>query len=441
MFGTVSRFTRAAATGTELGTRLALLARALAFGVPALAGCAAHHPTALAAAPADAATRPAAPTSSPRAQPSTTPPSATAPSSVPQPASALAAPVNASAAPVAPILNGCVSTGTIEATLLPPNILFLIDRSGSMNCNLPDVTSSQDCERTATRQDAMKPSKWEIVKAALQAAIEQLPDSASVGVTYFSNDDMCGVQSRPNVALSLLDAPQRKSLNASLDAVQPRGGTPIVGGLILAYKALNPDQTANLPYGKKIVVLLTDGQEGCAADATDRLLQTEMPNAIKARITTFVIGVPGSEIDRRFLSQMAFAGGAPSRPECDHTSDDPSAGDCHFDMTKQADLGQALNTALAAISGRALQCEFDVPQPNAGQTLDYGSVNVTYKADPAASEQLIAQDAMRACDGGANGWQYNADNSKIVLCGGACDSVRHAASIRIVLGCKSVEVE
>jgi hypothetical protein len=345
------------------------------------------------------------------------------------------------AAPTMQILNGCVSTDTITATLLPPNILFLIDRSGSMNCNLPDVTSSADCERSAARADPMQPSKWELVKAALETTIQQLPDSASVGITYFSNDDMCGVQSKPNVGIAHLDEPQIKSLFASLDAVQPRGGTPIVGGLILAYKWLNPDQTPNQPHGKKIVVLLTDGEEGCAQDATQRLLQTEMPNAISARITTFVIGVPGSEVNRRFLSQMAFAGGAPSRADCDHDSDDPTAGDCHYDMTRQSDLGAALNTALATISGRALQCEFEVPQPADGKTLDYGAVNVIYQAETDAPEQLIAQDAARACDGGANGWQYNADRSKIVLCGGACETVRRAASIRIVLGCESVVVE
>jgi von Willebrand factor type A domain-containing protein len=310
-----------------------------------------------------------------------------------------------------------------------------------MNCNLPDVTSSADCERTAARADAMQPSKWEVVKSALQTAIQRLPDTASVGITYFSNDDMCGVQSKPNVGIARLDEPQIKSLFASLDAVQPRGGTPIVGGMILAYKWLNPDQTPNQPHGKKIVVLLTDGEEGCAQDATDRLLQTEMPNAITARITTFVIGVPGSEVNRRLLSQMAFEGGAPSRPDCDHTSDDPTAGDCHYDMTKQTDLGAALNTALAAISGRALQCEFEVPQPTGGKKLDYGAVNVIYQAETNAAEQLIAQDAARACDDGANGWQYTADKSKIVLCGAACETVRRAASIRIVLGCESVVVE
>lgn len=344
--------------------------------------------------------------------------------------------------PTTALLGGtCVSTGTIEASLRPANLLFLIDRSSSMNCNLPPITSSADCEQQAHKADATQPSKWEIVREALKAAIAQLPATASAGITYFSNDDMCGVQSKPHVPMQALDSAQIARLDMSLDQVTPLGGTPIVGAMILAYKQLNPDQTPNQPYGNKFVVLLTDGQEGCAVDAIDRLLKTELPKARTASITTFVIGVPGSEVSRGFLSRLAFAGGTPSRPDCDHENADPTVGDCHFDMSRDPDLGAALANALTTITGRTLSCEFDVPQPNHGGVLDYDQVNVVYVERPGAAEQLIGQDAARPCDAGANGWQYSADRSKIVICGGACQSVRRAASIRIALGCKSVAVE
>lgn len=344
--------------------------------------------------------------------------------------------------PASGILTGaCVSTGTIEASLRPANLLFLIDRSGSMNCNLPPLTNSADCEATAERTDATQPSKWEIVRDALKQVIATLPESARAGITYFSNDDRCGVQSRPHVALRALEPSQRSSVDASLDAVEPQGGTPIVGALILAYKHLNPDQTEDVPHGNRFVVLLTDGQEGCAADEIPRLLDTELPKAERAAITTFVIGVPGSEVNRAFLSRLAFAGGTPSRPDCDATNSDPTVGDCHFDMTRDNDLAAALSRALDAIGGRALSCEFDVPQPMNGGVLDHDKVNVVYTEHQGSEERLIAQDAASPCDGGANGWQYNADKSKVLLCGGACETVRRAASIRIALGCESVTVD
>ncbi|HKP58567.1 MAG TPA: VWA domain-containing protein [Polyangiales bacterium] len=330
----------------------------------------------------------------------------------------------------------CVSTGTITASLRPTNVLFLIDRSSSMNCNLPPVTSSEDCERMPAKVDVSRPSKWEIVRAALDQAIAQLPATARAGISYFSNDDACGVQSRPTVPIRALDAEQRAALAESLTRVEPRGGTPIVGGLILAYKHLNPDQTADVPNGNRFVVLLTDGQEGCAADQTASLLERELPKSRTAGITTFVIGVPGSEVNRGFLSRLAFAGGTPSRPECDHTAGDRTAGDCQFDMTRDTDLAAGLSRALAAIGGQALRCEFDVPRPANGEQLDHDTVNVVYTERTGGEERVIAQDAAASCER-ANGWQYNADKSKIVLCGGACDSVRSAASIRIALGCKT----
>jgi Mg-chelatase subunit ChlD len=334
----------------------------------------------------------------------------------------------------------CVSTGTIEASLRPANLLFLIDRSGSMNCNLPEITSSAECEQTAARADPSAPSKWQIVREALAHAIAELPETTGAGITYFSNDDVCGVQSQPDVPLRPLDTGQRASLSQSLDAVQPLGGTPIVGGLILAYKHLNPDQTAGVPYGNRFVVLLTDGQESCAADQLPRLLQSELPKAQTAAITTFVIGVPGSEVNRGFLSQLAFAGGTASRPDCDHSGSDPAVGDCHFDMTRDADLAGSLTRALEAIGGRALRCDFDVPQPANGGVLDHAKVNVVYTERQKGEERLIAQDAASPCES-ADGWQYNADRSKILLCGAACSAVRRAASIRIALGCKSVTVD
>ena len=361
-------------------------------------------------------------------------------------------PAPAGAAGVAPASAGgggttggpsaaCVTTGTIEASLRPTNVLFLIDRSASMNCNLPPLTSSAECEQAPRAVDPGQPSKWAIVRAALEQAIARLPPTSSVGISYFSNDDQCGVQSRPQVPLAALDAAHLAKLTASLGAVQPLGGTPIVGGLILAFKHLNPDQNPALPYGNRFVVLLTDGQEGCAADQTARLLDLEMPKARTAAITAFVIGVPGSEVARGFLSRLAFAGGTPSRPDCDHGSADPTVGDCQFDMTRDLDLAAGLTRALETIGGRALSCEFDVPQPTNGGVLDHDKVNVVYTERAGGPEQLVAQDAAAPCDAGANGWQYTDDKARIRLCGAACAAVRRAASIRIALGCKSVTVD
>src|SRR5689334_16265450 len=80
--------------------------------------------------------------------------------------------------------GGCASS-TVKAELIPANMLFVIDRSGSMNCNLPPITSSSDCEAKPERVDASRPSKWEIIRDALKSAFASLPSTASAGIAYF----------------------------------------------------------------------------------------------------------------------------------------------------------------------------------------------------------------------------------------------------------------
>jgi hypothetical protein len=54
-----------------------------------------------------------------------------------------------------------------------------------------------------------------------------------------------------------------------------------------------------------------------------------------------------------------------------------------------------------------------------------------------AEPQLFYQDTKSPCDGGANGWQYAADNTKIRLCGAACEAARAdvGGRIDVVFGC------
>jgi hypothetical protein len=330
--------------------------------------------------------------------------------------------------------TGCASS-SVKADLLPTNLLFVIDRSGSMNCNLPPTTSSADCEMKPDRVDMSKPTKWEIIREALKSAFAGLPPTASAGIAFFSNDDECGVQSAPNVAVKAIDAAQVTALGSSLDAMKPAGGTPIVGATILGYKHLH--QQLSLP-GNDVLVLLTDGSESCTPADVPALVSTQVPNALSVGIRTFSIGVPGSEGARGFLSQMAFAGGTASSASCDH-SGGKDVGNCHFDMTTSQDFAGDLRKALATITGKALTCSFDVPVGVAGVPVDPKKLNVNFTPSGGVAAPIL-QDNTAACDQGADGWQYAENQTKIVLCGPSCDKVKAdpLARIDIVLGCSTI---
>jgi hypothetical protein len=354
--------------------------------------------------------------------------------------------------PVTPVTpqDSCASAA-FESHLLPSNLLFLIDRSGSMNCNLPPITDSASCEQTPVAADPGQPTKWSVIKQGLSSAFNELSKVSGVaaGLSFFSNDDVCGVTSTPNVPLQPLQKPQVDALSNALGNTTPTGGTPIVGAVILGYKHLHQEARA---LGNRFVVLVTDGADSCLdkyaaqgvmGDVVKRLLETELPKATSVNIRTFVIGAPGSEPARGLLSKIAFLGGTGRSTDCDHSSDDPKPGTaCHLDMTQTTDFAKDLGDALRSItSGTALTCDFDVPTPSQGVAVDPNLVNVDYYkggnlTDPQAKVELYRDDT-KPCDAGAEGWQYIDDKTKIRVCGNLCDEIRADAMANVVvsLGC------
>ena len=65
--------------------------------------------------------------------------------------------------------------------------------------------------------------------------------TANVGLTFFSNDNTCGVQSTPSVPVKPITATQATALKNALQLTTPSGGTPLVGATTLAYAYLHQE--------------------------------------------------------------------------------------------------------------------------------------------------------------------------------------------------------
>ncbi len=348
---------------------------------------------------------------------------------------------------------GNCGTAQYKGKLLPSNILFVQDRSGSMNCNLPPETQSAACEANPVAANPSDPTKWSVISSAIDNAIDQialLPNTA-IGLNFFSNDDTCGVSDTPSVPLQLLNATQVTALKNAYANVKPAGGTPIIGAVVTGYEYLHQVVQAR---GNRFVVLITDGSESCLpgtdaghttyadypgtpADPVGDLFNKEVPNALAVNIRTFVIGVPGSETNRGFLSQLAFAGGTPSSPTCDHTNNPAPGNACHLDMSgsTESNLGSTLAAALQSITGTAaLTCQFDVPTDASG-TINTSLLNVNYISGSTKANTDLGRDD--TCSG-TNGWQFkDSTDTQIQLCPDVCNTVLHDQGAQVIVteGC------
>lgn len=324
-----------------------------------------------------------------------------------------------------PSLRACVGQAA-GAEILPAVLELVVDTSGSMNQDPPGSTRS----------------KWEQTRGALLDAIDLMPRTSAMGLVFFP-DQQTGAgrcfDREPEIGIRALGeegARQRRRIEQAFAEQVPQGGTPTHD----AYKfALEQLADSDEP-GRRFVVLMTDGQatfsEGCRG--TGRIedpvdpgpLVPEAAGARRRGVRTFVVGSPGSDDARESLSRMAEAGGTPAEG-CSH--DGPNY--CHFDMTQEEDLAQALSDAFAKIAGQSLSCAIDIPAPPGGVALDLEQVNVLFTPGGGAAAEVIGRTQGVNCQAG---WQYSDDGSQVLLCGSTCDRVRDSnGELSLEFGCES----
>ncbi len=98
----------------------------------------------------------------------------------------------------------------------------------------------------------------------------------------------------------------------------------------------------------------------------------------------------------------------------------------------------------AVVQGSKVSCDYTVPDPGGGQTLDPTKVNVDYLpgGNPPAQAILRVNDISACKGGGSGGWYFdnNAAPTKILLCPATCTAVQSdsAAQIDVKFGCDSI---
>jgi hypothetical protein len=291
--------------------------------------------------------------------------------------------------------SGDASDGTTEgcggqlysATSIPPNMMIVQDRSGSMDEEIDGNT------------------KWELAKAALEQVVMAYDDQVLFGLMlYPGTDDSCDegkdcgpgevfVDIGPGTATPIIDALDASGLCT--------WGTPTAETLepLRDYPGLEDVERPNY------VLLITDGQSTCDNPVPEvEALRLEYPE-----IQTFVVGF-GDGVDDSELNDMAQAGGTALQ------------GDPKY---YQADDAAALEAAFAEIAGNVLSCSYvleEVP-PDPNDLYIY------------IDGVLIERDVTHV-----EGWDYDGQSNQLTFYGTACQQLQSgdAQDLEIIFGCPTI---
>jgi hypothetical protein len=330
----------------------------------------------------------------------------------------------------------------IPAISDPPNLYFIVDRSGSMSDLLPGSAFS----------------KYENARIAISVMLRAVGHRVNYGAAVFpafTDPDGCTTGQQifptehgdpPSYAAAGENGPILQDLLGRLGAYAPEGGTPTA----VTLKTLEPT-VFGLTGKKTYVVLMTDGAPNCNVDLTctadqcipniedDSLGNTACEAPVNccdprqvgdsgvgycvdaaatvaavtdyenAGIDTYVVGMPGSEAYADLLGRLATVG---------NTS---RVGSTPYYAVSDTD---ELSDALKAIGAQvAISCDLPLSQKPDDDSL----VNVYF------DDQAVPFDH-------TNGWSWGSDDSSITFAGAACTSLTsgNVLNVQVLAGCPTI---
>lgn len=342
-----------------------------------------------------------------------------------------------------PAQGGTCFTRTL--TVSPSRLALIVDASSSMRrrsaTNGSELTSWQVTSQALV--DFFGGTSSIAVSGAVEAGLLSYPNlsfSSSMSLEPSATDQCVNVSGAVLPAvLGQPDDPQRTALMDALSATSLNRGTPTHDAYRWAIQSMLLESTAR--EGTSLsAVLLTDGsptvQLGCV-NPNDRLIGVdaapivaEIADATRAGIRTFIVGLPGSESSRIWLSEAAMTGGT-ALPDCDSVS----SSYCHMDITTAPDFGASLEAALAHVAAAVSPCRLVVPGLSDAIRASSRNRMTIYLRLGDGRERLLDRsntDAALCAEG-----YRELGGDEIELCEDACvQSVRDpGASIEVIVGC------
>jgi hypothetical protein len=272
--------------------------------------------------------------------------------------------------------------------------------------------------------------------------------------TYFcAHETQCDPDAYATPAVDFIPLPDTAmTLNGSIAAQMPLGDTPSRSALRGAIK--HARDWADAHVGHTVLVLFaTDGLptecsggrqvSGESQLALDDTVAIATEGFTPAASTS---GAPPASIETFVIGVFAAADAAAAQPNLDRIA--KAGGSDHARvLSSGGDVKAEFLMELANLRAARLGCEYQIPAPKTGSTLEYSQVNVFLTQPGAAGGADTSTEfyyvAPNGCTGAADEWHYDVAPSatvkptKIVACPATCDALKMTqnAQVSIQLGC------
>ena len=274
----------------------------------------------------------------------------------------------------------------------PPDLLIVLDRSGSMSSPIP------------TFPPDFTP-KWEIMRDAVNAVAGTNETNIRFGLLEFPENNDCGVTG--GAVKVPIDISNAGEIAAYFAGRSPDGNTPAQLGL---QQALTYYNSIPVNAAGRYVLFATDGEPNCSSGDPAAETVAAVTGLANAGIKTYVLGFGGGFADDSVLNNSAIAGQVPK-----------PGGPPHYYAANNA---AELDAALQAIAGGIVipSCSFSLA------TLPPDPDNVTVTLDGMVVPRSTNH---------TNGWDYYPDAGTITFFGTYCDMIQAggAAEVSFEYGC------
>lgn len=288
----------------------------------------------------------------------------------------------------------------IEA--VPPNLLIMLDRSGSMDASVPNTNLN----------------RWEVAKVAIEQVTTSFDDKIRFGLATYSACVGNGCSAGTTVVpIADLNAASINAFLATTVGVGSGSGQNVNNDGLIEYLCDSGDPETSTgkslaaqvgnpalqdPERDNSILLITDGAESgdCIDNGVNGTAAAVSLFGQAIPVKVFAVGFGGANLDE--INNIAAAGGT--------------------QMGYLADMAEDLELALDQIANAVATCTFELDQvpPDAAE------IFVFFDKDPAGVPNEPN-----------NGWTYDPMTNTVTFHGAACEAIKSGTvvDIDIVYGC------